>query len=234
MSGWWEGPMLGFDLETTAPDPTEARIVTASLVMVGEGEPSGRSWLADPGVPIPDEAAAIHGVTTEKAQAEGWPIAEVLGELVAAFDAWSLGPTVAFNASYDFTVLHRELVRHDLDTAEDSWVSTIRPIVDPFVIDRHHDKYRRGKRTLGAMCEHYRCNLDGAHDATADAFGALRLAWRIPQALPEVAALSLDELHDRQAGWHAERQEDFAAYLRREGKDDSDVSSEWPLRAVQP
>src|SRR5699024_4019489 len=60
---WHTGSMVGFDLETTGKNPHEARIVTASIVLL---DPQGRTrahaeWLLDPGVEIPAEAAAVHG-----------------------------------------------------------------------------------------------------------------------------------------------------------------------------
>ena len=42
---------------------------------------AARDWLADPGVPIPDGAAAIHGITTARARADGRPAREVVAEV---------------------------------------------------------------------------------------------------------------------------------------------------------
>ena len=47
---------------------------------------------------------------------------------------------VAFNGSYDFTVLDRELSRH-----QDTGVAVTGPVLDPHIIDRTLDR-RRGKR----------------------------------------------------------------------------------------
>jgi len=231
MGDWWTGPMLGFDLETTGVDPTTARIVTAAVVIVNDGPTRTDTWLVDPGIPIPEGAAKVHGITTEKAQAEGTDPVKMLDTINHILGMWihnegegPRGPMVAFNASYDFTVLSRELTRHDTDHGE--WA----PIVDPFVIDRHLDKYRKGKRTLAAEVDHYNVTLDQAHDASADALAALRLAWRLPQVFPKLAAMTLTELHDAQVGWHAERQTSFRDYLTRSGKDASDVSDGWPIQ----
>jgi DNA polymerase-3 subunit epsilon len=57
------------------------------------------------------------------------------------------------------------------------------------------------------------------------------VAWRIGCKFPDVAALDLPELHAAQVAWHAERQADFAAYLRRISKPADDVNGEWPLRS---
>jgi DNA polymerase-3 subunit epsilon len=226
---WHTGRLCAFDLETTAPDPTEARIVTACIVYVGGGRPvQVREWLVDPGVEIPAGATAVHGITTEQARAAGMDAAgavrEIHDELAAA---WAGGvPVVVFNAAYDLTVVACELDRNN----DEEQFAVAGPVVDPFVIDREVDKYRKGKRTLGAMVEHYRVTLDGAHTAAGDALAAARVAWRIATLFPEVAALPLGELHRAQAVWHAERQADFAAYLKRTGKPTDDVSGDWPLR----
>ncbi|MGX1116352.1 DNA polymerase III epsilon subunit-like protein [Streptomyces ambofaciens] len=173
---WHLKRMAAFDLETTAADPEQARIVTACVVQVGGGQPpQPATWVADPGVDIPDEAANIHGYTTERARAEGRPAAEVVEEITAALgQVLAHGiPIVAMNARYDLTVLDRECRRHGLETLLDRYVdSMIWPVIDPFVIDKHVDRYRRGSRTLTALCEHYKVKLDGAHDSAADAIAA--------------------------------------------------------------
>ncbi len=83
-STWPLGPLLGFDTETTGVDPSGDRLVTAALVWRAEPQADGvrpqsvTTWLADPGVEIPEAAAAVHGVTTERARAEGRPVTEAL------------------------------------------------------------------------------------------------------------------------------------------------------------
>ena len=158
---WWEGPLVGFDLETTGPDPDTARIVTACIV---EGN-DVHEWLVDPGVEIPAGATAVHGVTTEQARAEGVPadaaVLLILQTLRMYQDAGH--PLVAFNASFDFTVLDREARRHGLDPLQPA------PVVDPFVLDKQLDRYRKGSRKLVDVAAHYGVNLVDAHTADADA-----------------------------------------------------------------
>ena len=231
---WHLGRLAAFDTETTSADPESARIVTACVAFVGGGlAPQRRTWLADPGVEIPEEAAAIHGVTTEHAREHGRPAVQVVAEVCQSLvEAWSLGlPVVVFNAAYDLTVVDREVRRRGIS---DGFSVEGRAVVDPFVIDREVDKYRKGKRTLTAMCAHYGVALDGAHDAAADAIGAARVAWAIGQRFPEIAAMDMDLLVKSQKAWHAERQDDFWRYLKRQGKPCDDVSGEWPQRAYVP
>ena len=231
MSNWHEGRLGVFDLESTAPDPQEARIVTCCLGAVGGGEPPAvGQQIVNPGVTIPDGAIAVHGVTNERAQAEGVEPAVAVQEAAALIrEFWGAGmPLIAFNASYDLTVLDRESRRH-LGVGFDIGG----PVVDPFVMDRQVDKYRKGKRTLEVTCQHYGVRLDGAHDATEDALAAGRVAWAIARRYADIAAMSLEELHEAQIGWHRERQEDFRHYLVRSGKPADDVSADWPMRPFE-
>lgn len=226
---WSEMPLAAFDLETTAANPLTARIVTACVVSIDGAATAAQTWMVDPEVEIPDEAAAVHGITTDRARAEGQDYADGYREIRAAVEgAWMGGRVVAaFNASYDFTVIDREGRRLGYPPL------VVGPIVDAFVIDRHVDKYRRGKRTLGVTCEHYRVELGNAHSADADALAAARLAWKLARMYPqEVGELDAEALMANQADWHRARQDDFAAYLRRVGKDDSDVCGDWPIRQV--
>jgi len=215
--------MLAFDLETTSANPKEARIVTSALVRIDGRDVQKVEHLADPGIEIPQEATNVHGITTEKARAEGRPHEEVLKDTVDAIKAaWEDGLTlIVYNAAFDLTVL-RSLTGDFTVTG---------PVYDPYVIDRVSDKWRKGKRTLGAVCEHYGVELGNAHEATADALAAARVAWKqVRQHYPNLAQMDENELMEFQAvKWYEDRVA-FKKYLGRQGAADaSDVSTAWPL-----
>ncbi|MEV8353149.1 3'-5' exonuclease [Streptomyces niveus] len=223
---WHLGRMAGFDIESTGPDPLTARIVTACIVQCGGGQPvDSATWLSDvDGQPIPDEAAAIHGVTTERAQKEGAPLREVVGELLAGLTQVIASgvPVVAMNARYDLTLLDREAERFGFDPLPSG------PVIDPYVIDKHADKYRKGSRKLTALCEHYAVPLGDAHQADADAIAACRVAWRQGTTHPPLAAMGLEQLHRAQVEWAAEQAASLQEYFRK--KDPSAVvEGAWPL-----
>ncbi|GGM34093.1 3'-5' exonuclease [Longimycelium tulufanense] len=244
---WADGPLLSFDLESTGLDPATDRIVAASLVSIlPQQAPQVRTWLADPGVQIPAEATAIHGISTEHARAHGQNIAEAVAEIVGELGrSWSsTTPLCVFNASFDLSLLAAELRRHH---GQDLVVAG--PVVDPMCLDRHLDRYRKGKRTLGALCAHYRVRLEKAHTSTDDALAAARLAWRLAKSYPDkVGGVALAELHQRQIGWHREHTRGFADYLDRLAARTADpveagelrarasveraAAGQWPLRAV--
>ncbi|MEU6006152.1 3'-5' exonuclease [Streptomyces sp. NPDC047453] len=232
--GWHRELLIGFDLETTGTDPREARIVTGAVIEVRGGEPRGRrEWLADPGVEIPAEAVAVHGISNERAAAEGEPADRVANAIADALTGyWKTGvPVVAYNAAFDLTLLSAELHRYGLPSLSDRLGGAEPgPVVDPYTIDRWADRYRRGKRTLEAVCAEYGIVLDAAHDASADALAAARLAAAIAGRHSKVAALGPAELHRRQIEWHAAWAADFQDFLRRKGDPDAVVDGAWPLR----
>lgn len=223
---WLLDRMAGFDLETTGPDPLTARIVTACIVQVGGGQPTQiANWLTDvDGQEIPDEAANIHGVTTKQAHAEGVDLRQAVEEILAGLTQviTSGVPIVAMNARYDLTLLDREAERYGLDPLPAPLV------IDPFVIDKHVDKYRRGSRKLTALCEHYQVPIGDAHTADADAIAACRVAWRQGTLHPALAAMGLEQLHRAQVEWAAEQAASLQEYFRK--KDPAAVvEGAWPL-----
>jgi len=231
---WHTGRLCGFDLETTGTDVETDRIVTACAVQVGGGrDTESYTWLADPGIEIPDGAAKVHGITTERARAEGRPAADVVAEVVGTLaGAVADGvPIVAMNAAFDLTMLDREARRHGIKPLTDVVGDALR-VVDPRVLDKRVDPYRRGSRTLTALCEHYGVRLDGAHDAAADAVAACRVAWRIAQQYAEIGRALLDELHDQQTDWAAQQARSLRDYFARTpGKESwaDGVRGDWPL-----
>lgn len=226
--GWAAGPLAVFDTESTGVDTETDRIVTSCVAVVNaEPREAPATWLINPGVEIPAEATAIHGVTTQAAVESGRPPAEALAEIRARLiDAWELGrPVVAYNATYDLTILDRELRRYGLPDLQ----CAIGLVIDPLVLDRAVDRFRRGSRKLHAVCAHYAVRLDGAHDSTQDALAAGRVAWRIAQRYPEIAAMGWDDLFAFQAKAHAAWAAGFEAYLRSQGKGDV-IDRSWPIR----
>lgn len=246
---WWEERMAAFDIESTGVEPLIDRVVTAALVLVGGGRPTeSYSWQVNPGVEIPEGASKIHGITNEKAAAfesAEVVIPQILDEVRAAASHY---PIVVFNANYDLTMLAAEATRHGLD------FQVPERVVDPFVIDKHLDRYRKGSRKLEAICKTYGAKLDAAHDADADAIAAARAAWVLgtrgriirkawnPEMYRENAVLErewedvrydLDKLHGAQARWYRDSMESLREYFIEKGDEEAaqDVSTEWPIRA---
>ena len=226
-SPWYD--RLGvFDLETTGIETDTSRIVSAYVGVVDAfGAPNGVSWLADPGVEIPAQASAVHGITTQRARAEGRDAAEVVAEIVAVLRALLAQgvPIVIYNAAYDLTLLNRECMRYAIEPLDCPL-----PIIDPLVIDRAMDRYRKGKRTLEAAAEYYGVQLTDAHDAEADAVAAGRVAQAVARKYSDILGSDVTLVHNQQVGWAADSAESFQEYMRRT-KDPAFVADgAWPER----
>jgi len=229
MSNQWFDRLGVFDLETTGIDVETSRIVSAHVgVIDADGAVlEQHDWLADPGVEIPAQASAVHGITTERARAEGRPAPQVVAEIVAALEdlvARGIAITI-YNAPYDLSLLHHEAVRHGVTPLHEPV-----PIIDPLVLDRAVDKYRKGKRTLEAAALVYGVSLTDAHDAGADAVAAGRIAQALAGRYGAQLAIEGRDLHALQVDWCAEQSASFQDYMRRT-KDPSFTSSgSWPQR----
>jgi DNA polymerase III subunit epsilon len=247
--------MAALDLETTGPEPDDARIVRAALARVGGGaDTEWRRWLADPGVPIPPEATAIHGVTDALACAEGRDPAQVTGEVLAGVCAAAAEglALVVFNARFDLTVLDREVRRHGLAPLHE-FVTLL--VVDPLVIDKHLERYRKGSRKLDAVCRRWGARQGSAHDPDQDAVAAARCAYalakrgdviRNPRGAQEAAEREallqewddvrddLPALQAAQARWAREQADGLQEYfdglpLTDEYPERRHVPREWPI-----
>jgi DNA polymerase III subunit epsilon len=226
----WSDTLAVFDLETTGVDVETARIVTAHIGVIGaDGEPvEAWSWLADPGIDIPGAATDVHGITTERARAEGRPAREVVTEVIAVLAEILARPVplVVYNAAYDLSLLRHEAHRHGLAPLDSP-----QPVIDPLVIDKAVDRYRRGKRTLEAVAIEYGVLLTGAHDAAADAIAAGRVAQALARRHEAALPLDLVALHGAQISWHDQQCDSFEDYMRRERDHTFAAQRGWPVRA---
>jgi DNA polymerase-3 subunit epsilon len=231
--GWYGGPLVGFDTETTGVDVTVDRIVTAAVVRRDGSGTEARTWLVDPGVPIPEAATAVHGISTEVARTQGRPAAEALDEVASALvAAWRAGtPVVAFNACYDLSLLDAELRRHALPTVARRLGRAAGPVVDPLVLDRALERYRPGKRRLGDLCAVYGVPTpDALHAAHVDVAATLDLLEHIVARYPYLAELDLATLQAYQVHAHLTWAESFNAWRDQHGLPGPCAELDWPVR----
>ncbi|MEU6929032.1 exonuclease domain-containing protein [Streptomyces sp. NPDC046374] len=229
---WETRPLVGFDLETTGVDPEGDRIVTAAVVEYDGGRPARVStWMADPGVPIPPGATRVHGITTEAARTAGRPAAAVVAEVTAALVAAVEDgrPLVVMNAPFDLTMLEREAERHGIPSL---FSAAVPLVLDPRILDKQVDRYRRGQRRLEDLCRTYGVAHGGAHDAGADAIAACAVTVAIAEAYPQLSQTGLEDLHDHQVRWAADQQSSLRAHFEATpGKEyrAATVWTDWPL-----
>jgi DNA polymerase-3 subunit epsilon len=218
-----------FDTETTGLDLKKARIVTATVVELDE---TGNvvvdrdEWLADPGIEIPEVASNVHGITTAIAREKGRDYREVVSEILDALrDCFSRGiPVVAYNAPYDFTILYHQAIELGLEPISDPM-----PVIDPLVLDKQFDKYRKGPRRLEVTAEFYKVKLEDAHNSKADAIAAGRVGQAVLAKFASALPDNIVDLHNAQSIWADEQEKSFTEYLVSVGKN-AKASFGWPLK----
>ncbi|MCT4356765.1 3'-5' exonuclease [Streptomyces sp. Je 1-79] len=234
MTHWYEGPLAAFDTETTGVDVEQDRIVSAALVVqdTAGGRPRVTRWLVNPGIPVPPAATEVHGLTDDHLRRNGrWPapVMEELGRALAEQCAAGR-PLVVMNAPFDLTILDRELRRHRASSLGRYLENAPLCVLDPRVLDKHLDRYRKGRRTLTDLCAQYGVQLDGAHDAAADATASLDVVRAVARRFASrLERLSPAELHTLQAMWHAAQARGLQAWFTRNGTPET-VDPAWPLR----
>ncbi|MFI1562143.1 exonuclease domain-containing protein [Streptomyces sp. NPDC020490] len=244
MSAFADVRKAAWDTETTGPNPLEDRIVTAAFVVRGGGrEDRVFSWLINPGIPIPAEASAVHGVTDAMVQADGQDPKTALDEIATNLlraAAWGM-PIVAFNHSFDWSILHYDLKRNGLPTVEDRLAeyadSAPLPLLDPHVIDRQCVPRLRGKgqRKLKPTAERYGVTLTDWHTAEADALAALLITEAQFERFPQLDLMGPQQLFAAQRAWRAEQQTGLREWFRTQATPEQAADPErsfdgsWPL-----
>ena len=221
MSEWTQGPLLGFDLETTGTNPTTDVPVSFSFVFYDGGVKSQVvGGIINPEVEIPDAAIAVHGITNKRAQEEGQDIKEVISDIVEVLVDASRGgvPIIGMNVSFDLKMidcLSRRFFGNSL--SERGFTG---PVLDVLVIDRFYDKYRKGGRKLIDLCAFY--GVDEAemlHDAQNDVEACVAVLLKQCSKYPEMLFMGLDALYLSEQAWHRDWAENFSKYLISKGRD---------------
>lgn len=178
-----KNPLVFFDLETTGINIVKDRIVEISYVKVyPNGKEETRTYKVNPGIPIPPETTAIHGITDE--DVKDCPTFKEIAKTIAShIEGCDLA---GFNSNrFDIPLLAEEFLRADVD------------------IDLHKRKFvdvqtifhKMEQRTLAAAYKFY-CDktLDNAHTAEADTLATYEVLKaqldRYPDLKNDVAYLS--------------------------------------------
>lgn len=184
-------PIVFFDLETTGTNVTQDRIVEISMIKV---LPDGKEPIKDtrrinPGIAIPAEATAIHGITNEDV-ANCRPFKEMAKEIANFFTGCDIA---GFNSNkFDIPMLSEEFCRAGV-----SFDFTKHRFIDVQTIF-----HKKEQRTLVAAYRFY-CDkdLENAHSAIADTMATLEVLEaqleRYPDLPTDVEQLSIYSSQNR-------------------------------------
>lgn len=167
---WKRAPWIVIDTETTGVDETAKVIELGAVTMCAESYESPRrvvrqrrGMLFNPGIPIPAEATAIHGISDADV-ADAPTIAEVADRIFAVLEPAPV--LVGYNFAFDSRMLSREL-----GPRWDALVAS-RIVIDPLVVVRMDSVGRfwrgKGRHKLAAVAERLGVVAERGHRATAD------------------------------------------------------------------
>lgn len=215
------------DTETTGVDALNDRIIQ---LVIATADKDGNviehwEWFINPDVPVPDEAAEVHGFTNAFLSEKGRFATVVFDEAIDVFREHYRLVQVAFNMNFDLTFLDAEFKRWGIADNFGAAMSEYARLYDCYVTDRACDKYRKGKRKLLNLADHYGIEYDpeSLHNALADVTltAKVAVAVRNKYGLPKNA---------EQTRWYRVMQDSFEEYLRRENPD-VEVNKEWPMQS---
>ncbi len=187
-------PIVFFDLETTGVDTARDRIVEISMIKVmPDGEEITRTRRLNPGMHIPEEATAVHGITDDDVK-DCPSFAQVAKSLAQFISGCDFG---GFNSNrFDLPVLVEEFLRAGVDV----------DFKRRRFIDVQNIFHKMEQRTLVAAYKFY-CdkNLEEAHSAEADTLATYEVLKaqldRYPELQNDVAALAEFSTRDKTADY---------------------------------
>ena len=220
---WLDQPLLALDSETTGTRPDFDRILT---LCIGRSSKLGtwvsRTWRINPGVPIPPESTAVHGIGD--ADVTGWaqPF-DALIEIGQWLDAAAANrrPLVLHHAPFDLSLIDAELRRHTGQGIPDGLI-----VLDTLCLFRRFD-WTTGGRSLGKLAARYGITFP-AHDAEADALASLKLLHILAALNDLLPLITPATLHEAQQCWWVQQQD--AAEARALGSGTAFERQDcWPL-----
>jgi DNA polymerase-3 subunit epsilon len=172
-----ELPIVAIDTETTGRDPASDRVVEVACVRWEGGRITmQKSWLVNPGRPIPQEAFEVHGISDDHVK-DAPTFEAILPELLEALKG---AIPLAYNAEFDSKQLLSELGRLPAPASPPPAFQKNAEWIDPLVWARELQKLEKS-RALAEVAARLGVELSQAHRATNDAEAALNVFVRFTE-----------------------------------------------------
>lgn len=184
---WSKVPTVWIDTETTGARPGRDKAVSVAIVRFEGGRPIDSFGVeVDPGIPIPPEATAIHGITD--AMVQGKKRIEEVFALPGVQTLLAGAQPAAYNAPFD---------RHFVPPFGEDWTW---PWLDCLSLVRVVDRFVRGKgrHKLAVVAQRHGIAEWKAHDSLGDATAAGLLFHKL---IPQIQSHDCDrQLHEMTLG----------------------------------
>lgn len=210
---WTEQPLVFYDCETTGVDVATCGVVQVGAVRFEDGRVTKMfDTLVNPGMPIPEAASSIHGITDAHV-ADAPTLDAVAHDLLAVADG---AIPAGYNAqAFDRPILHRFISGLDcplFDMSFGHWL-------DVLTVVRECDRYAAGtgRHKLEATCKRHGVEIDKAHSAIADAAAT---GWLLAKLLARghVKPCPLGRLQAHMQRMSAKHERDFQEYRARQAR----------------
>jgi DNA polymerase-3 subunit epsilon len=179
--------LLFFDTETTGLPPGGDFVHMAQLAWIlmtdDRRELARANQIVKPdGYVIPDELANIHGITTERALAEGLPLEQVMSLFFVAANSFGEISIVGHNVTFDLKIVRKEFDRLGWEdpTFGKNVICTMKPSVDLCRLPRKRGGFKWPK--LNELYKHlFGCEFENAHNALADIEATAKCFWKLQE-----------------------------------------------------
>lgn len=159
--------IVSVDTETTGFGP-KARVIEVAAIRWRDGVEIERfQTLVNPGIPVPEEATKIHGITDAMLVGQPGP-AEAFPRLLAFVGG---SDVVAHNAKFDIDMIDQELARLGFARLENKAVCTLKIAREQLA---GCDNYK-----LATVAERLSVAAQPAHRALGDAIRCGEVYWRL-------------------------------------------------------
>ena len=135
----------------------DGTLANASVIII---QPNG--W------DIPEQASNVHGITTERAMAEGIPLHQALAAFLAVYERATV--LVAHNIAFDYPVLGAEMLRTGIRASRkvDRHVCTMKATTNFCSIPQANGRGFKWPKLIELHEKLFGVGFDGAHDAMVD------------------------------------------------------------------
>jgi DNA polymerase-3 subunit epsilon len=157
-------PIVFFDLETTGTDPAKDRIVELAFIKLHpDGQKDKFVKRVNPGMPIPPDATAVHGISNEDVKD-----CPTFKQIAHTLYDWIKGCDMGgYNSNkFDVPLLAEEFLRNGVNV----------DFTERYMVDVQQIFFKMESRSLSAAYTFY-CNkaLENAHSAEADTMATIEV-----------------------------------------------------------
>lgn len=165
----------GLNIFDTSPNRLD-KIVQIGALHVKNGKPvreTAFNELVNPGMPIPEKASAVHGITDEMVK-DKKTMKFILKDFLNNYLGEKNGPIVAYNSKFDITILNNAVREHNMSAGTDLKQKQSFKVLDPFILIQRIHPYLGAKKKLGEQYKYlFAKTMENAHDAFADVEGTV-------------------------------------------------------------